>query len=503
MAIRPSWFGRLLRTTAWQAHEAGIRQQIAQLDEVRLGVKAAKANLVAALSEEKRQAAAHAQADRNLEILENDAFNLSRRLEDARNELGGSFPGPGFWSQPEDLFQQASPWNGGRFRDARDALFAAAIRVHRAFIVAGARALKPSLNAIAKAALGGPDAPKPTAQDWGVFFLLVPVVSTTFASVGRMFQGFGAASLGWMLIDEAGQAAPQQAVGAIWRARRAVVIGDPLQIEPVATTPKRTTRLIFQSNGLDPVSWVAPKDSVQTLADRASRIQGHFPIENGGRDQDIRITGIPLLVHRRCERPMFELANQIAYAGRMVFATLGDRSPIRDLLGDPAWIDVDAPSADKWVYEEGQLIASTIAGLCESLPAPPDLYVISPFRMPSFRLRKLLLQTPGVLAGRPFKEREAWVDKRVGTVHTFQGKEAEAVILMLGAGRGAKPGSGNWAGSTPNLLNVAATRAKRSLYIVGNRQEWQGAGVFAEAAHRLNVREGQKWLQAFSLAPAS
>ena len=33
MAIRPSWFGRLLRTTAWQAHEAGIRQQIAQLDE--------------------------------------------------------------------------------------------------------------------------------------------------------------------------------------------------------------------------------------------------------------------------------------------------------------------------------------------------------------------------------------------------------------------------------------------------------------------------------------
>ncbi len=104
------------------------------------------------------------------------------------------------------------------------------------------------------------------------------------------------------------------------------------------------------------------------------------------------------------------------------------------------------------------------------------------------------------LDSRSAKEREAWVKTRVGTVHTFQGKEAEAVILMLGAGRGAKPGSRNWAGSTPNLLNVAATRAKRSLYIVGNRQEWQGAGVFTEAAHRLDVQGGQEWLKA-SLLP--
>jgi hypothetical protein len=503
MAIRPSWIGRLLRAAAWQSYEAGIRQQIARLDELRQAVKTAKADLVAVLAEEERHAAAHDQAENDLEVLEIDAAYLSERLADARSDLGDSFPGPGFWSQPDDVFQQASPWNGGQFRDARDALFAAAMRVHRAFIIAGARTLKPSLNAIAKATLGGPDTPKPNAQDWGVFFLLVPVVSTTFASIGRMFQGFGAASIGWLLIDEAGQTAPQQAVGAIWRARRAVVIGDPLQIEPIATTPKRTTRLIFQNNGLDPAPWMAPMDSAQTLADRASRIQGHFPIENGSPGEDTRVTGIPLLVHRRCERPMFDLANHIAYAGRMIFATPVNTSPIRDLLGNTAWIDVDAPSSDKWVPREGLLIARAIERLCAHLSTPPDLYVISPFRMPSFRLRKLLLQTPGVLAGRPFKEREDWVEKRVGTVHTFQGKEAEAVILMLGAGRGARPGSRNWAGSTPNLLNVAATRAKCSLYIVGNRREWQGAGVFAEAAHRLDVRGEQEWLQASSLASAS
>ncbi|MCB8884041.1 DNA2/NAM7 family helicase [Acidisoma cellulosilytica] len=375
------------------------------------------------------------------------------------------------------------------------------MRLHRAFIVAGAYALKPSLNTIARAALGDPDASKPTVRHWGVFFLLVPVVSTTFASIGRMFSGFEASSIGWLLIDEAGQAAPQQAVGAVWRARRAVVIGDPLQIKPVASLPKRTTRLIFQGQGIDPTRWTAPDESVQTLADRASSIQGHFPVEDGAAGQEMRVTGIPLLVHRRCDRPMFDLANHIAYADRMVFATAAGPSALRGLLGDTAWIDVDAPTSDKWVREEGLLIARAIAALCSRLAEAPDLYVISPFRAPSFELRKLLLQTPGILPGRPSKERADWIEKRVGTVHTFQGKEAEAVILMLGAGRGAKPGARSWAGSTPNLLSVAATRAKRGLYILGNREEWQASGkVFDEVARRLPVKDGQDWLRALLLS---
>ena len=199
---------------------------------------------------------------------------------------------------------------------------------------------------------------------------------------------------------------------------------------------------------------------------------------------------------------MFDLANRIAYAGRMVLATGEAGSRIRDHLGETGWIHVDGRSADKWVEAEGQLIAHAVAGLCAQLGGAPDLYVISPFRLPSLRLRVLLLKTPGVLPGRPLAVRKAWVDKRVGTVHTFQGKEAEAVILMLGAGRGAKPGSRNWAGSTPNLLNVAATRAKRALYLVGNREEWRGAGVFSVAADVLPERSAVEWLGAPLLAGA-
>ena len=70
------------------------------------------------------------------------------------------------------------------------------------------------------------------------------------------------------------------------------------------------------------------------------------------------------------------------------------------------------------------------------------------------------------------------------------------MILMLGGWAGAKPGSRAWAGETPNLLNVAATRAKRALYVVGNRKEWLGAGVFTEAARTLQPVPGSAWLPA-------
>ena len=41
--------------------------------------------------------------------------------------------------------------------------------------------------------------------------------------------------LGTLVIDEAGQASPQMALGAMFRCRKCIVVGDPKQIEPVVT----------------------------------------------------------------------------------------------------------------------------------------------------------------------------------------------------------------------------------------------------------------------------
>lgn len=110
------------------------------------------------------------------------------------------------------------------------------------------------------------------------------------------------------------------------------------------------------------------------------------------------------------------------------------------------------------------------------LDEAPDLYIITPFVVIQTNLRRLIRQS-GVLVKWGVAN-ENWVNERVGTVHTVQGREAEAVIFVLGTPDAAQAGARRWAGSRPNLLNVAASRAKEVLYVIGNQGLWRGAGVF-------------------------
>jgi hypothetical protein len=148
---------------------------------------------------------------------------------------------------------------------------------------------------------------------WSTLFLVVPVLSTTFASVERMLGDVPPDTLGWLLVDEAGQATPQAALGAILRAKRTIAVGDPLQIQPVVSLPERLNADICDCFKVDELEWTAPAASTQTLTDRASRYQSSFEAIAGERR-----VGLPLLVHRRCQNPMFAISNKIAYAGQMV-----------------------------------------------------------------------------------------------------------------------------------------------------------------------------------------
>jgi hypothetical protein len=46
-------------------------------------------------------------------------------------------------------------------------------------------------------------------------------------------------------------------------------------------------------------------------------------------------------------------------------------------------------------------------------------------------------------------------------------------------------GARSWAGAGPNILNVAVTRAKQNLYVIGSRVAWSGISNFSALARYL------------------
>jgi hypothetical protein len=354
--------------------------------------------------------------------------------------------------------------------------------LHKAFVDAAAKPLRHNLGMLMNT-FGGRSLPvaEKTAliqELWSSLFLVVPVVSTTFASVERMLGDLPPQAIGWLFVDEAGQALPQAAVGAILRSRRAVVVGDPVQIEPTVILPDALTIAICRQFGVDPDRCNAPNASVQTLADSATPYMAEFQAIHGS-----RTVGAPLLVHRRCSEPMFGISNAIAYNGLMVQAKAAAPSRIGDVLGPSAWIDVQGGAAEKWCPEEGDMVLTLLRRLART-ELVPDLYLVTPFVIVAENLRRIV-RGSGVL-GRWTEDPWRWVSERIGTVHTVQGREAEAVIFVLGAPAPHQTGARGWAGGFPNLLNVAVTRAKERLYVVGNRRLWREAGLFGELDRRID-----------------
>jgi hypothetical protein len=227
-----------------------------------------------------------------------------------------------------------------------------------------------------------------------------------------------------------------------------------------------------------PDHYAAPLASVQTLADAASAYTSEFQTKVGSRS-----VGVPLLVHRRCSDPMFGISNAIAYASMMVSAKSPKPSAVRDVVGPSRWIHVEGSGEDKWCREEGAEVLRLLRQVIQAGAKPDDLYTITPFVIVADRLRQAVRES-GVLEGW-VKDDRRWINERIGTVHTVQGREAEAVILVLGAPYPTQTGARGWAGGRPNLLNVAVTRAKEVIYVVGNRQLWREAGLFRELDKRL------------------
>ena len=196
----------------------------------------------------------------------------------------------------------------------RDQLFFSGIALQKAFIETALPEIFQNFQAYIKMINGNKVSDPALLQHlWVSGFLLTPVISTTFASAGRMFQQVPPESFGWLCIDEAGQAQPQDAVGCLMRAKKAIIVGDPQQLEPFVQMPNRLIEQIARLFSVEPSQWLSPFASVQTLADRVNPMGTEIAMANH------RLSiGAPLLLHRRCREPMFSIMNDLAYNNLML-----------------------------------------------------------------------------------------------------------------------------------------------------------------------------------------
>ncbi|BBF23161.1 DEAD/DEAH box helicase [Sutterella megalosphaeroides] len=406
---------------------------------------------------------------------------------------------------------KTSLWVDEAFERDRSELFLAALSLHAALLVAQAEAFANNFEMAGRWLKSGQTQFRSgSAIDlFRLLSLAVPVVSTTLASAERLFSGVRREEIGWLFVDEASQATAGAAAGLLARSKRAVVLGDPRQLMPVVTMPEPLVEYLRErlarSRAVEPF-WGPLRSSLQSLVDRTMTVGAAI---RDAETQDEVWTGLPLRTHRRCGSPMFEISNAVSYANQMVQMT-----PRTD-DGRPQlsrWIDVvprtvpgakhaqasaagarasgsDAGDASA-THETGfvakrdpKIVGEELEWMSRELRAlesdrrfrHASVFVLSPFRsvadaaasiVRSLRLRSIVV--------------------RADTVHAFQGQEADIVVLVLGSAPGeAGKRQRRWAASPVNLINVAVTRARRDLVVIGNYEEWTAEPVFRLVSEHL------------------
>lgn len=389
-----------------------------------------------------------------------------------------------YWESADintSTIQSGNPLKNKEFDEQRERLFYYALQLQKSFVLGENTPLKHNLDVLKRKFTSITSQQKnyfnhkaPTDYFTHVFnslFFLVPVISTTFASVEMMFEHINKPnSLGLLIVDEAGQAAPQMAAGAIFRSRKALIVGDPKQVEPVVTTDEDIQAYamldledIYRSN----------LESVQSYADRLNPLGAYNQLLTKK-----LWTGCPLNIHRRCNDPMFSISNGMSYADSMYdFSAYldpddaNDSKILKEFIADKSyWINsTGTTTKDKhYVTEQGDFVKRMVEYSYTKNNGALTLFIISPFKDVTENIREEIRLSNILPAS---AEVESWLTNNIGTVHKFQGKECNEVIFLLGCtSDGLNDGAIRWVNR--NIINVAVTRAKKRLYIVGDKDYW-------------------------------
>jgi hypothetical protein len=311
---------------------------------------------------------------------------------------------------------------------------------------------------------------------WYRRMMLTPCAVATFASLpgkmtytrrdgGKWATEYLFDFIDLLIVDEAGQVLPEVAGASFSLAKRALVIGDTQQIEPISSVPRpvdvgnlRNSGLLPSEADIDTLSArgiCSTSGSAMRLAQQACRISPYPDLERG----------LYLFEHRRCYDEIISFSNALCYKGKL--RPLRGKAPSDAGLPALGYLHIDGRAFTSGSSRANPLEAQTIAAWLDENRAGLE-----------GRYGRPLEQIVGIVTpfGRQVREiREACASRRIavegregmtiGTVHALQGAERPVVIFSPVY---SKHADGGFIDSSPSMLNVTVSRAKDSCFVFGD-----------------------------------
>ncbi len=268
-----------------------------------------------------------------------------------------------------------------------------------------------------------------------------------------------------VIIDEASQSDIASIVPLLARSRRSVLVGDPMQLQHISSLDEVVERSLLAQHGLN-------EAEVQRFS---YRVNSAFDLAHANASvPDSCRTSLDL--HFRSHDLIADYCNEAFYGKSLNVVTTTERLKIpRGMKAGIHWTQVAGTivpgPTGSWCAEEVEVIGRELSRLARD-GYEGTIGVVTPFTSQVKRLNDAL-ETGDVLP-LSFRERVRFL---VATAHGFQGDERDLIMFSLCGGPAMPYGSIAFLQKNPNLFNVAVSRARAVLHVVGNRDWALGCGL--------------------------
>ena len=309
-----------------------------------------------------------------------------------------------------------------------------------------------------------------------------PAIAVTNLSVRRVFP-LNKDIVDIVIIDEASQCDIASALPLIYRAKRAVIIGDNQQLSHISSLGDDAEKQLRREMDLNPGTYLNFSYNKNSLFDLASvRTSGSSHIE--------------LLEHYRSRAEIISLVNDLFYGGRLMVRTDYRDLPNTVFEDVVVWHDVVGeavrpPTGSAYNDAEVKKVVELVKQLTQNFLMTNNgraisLGVVTPFRLQANKIKGLVKKEvdESLLSKLHFE---------VGTAHTYQGDERDIMIFSPVISRGMPQSSLAFLGNK-NLFNVSMTRARSELHIVGDRSACANAGInsFSKLVNYIEKLESER-----------